>query len=61
MQFLMGHDDSYAAARGQILLVKSLPSVLKVFSMVNQEEKQHGIAAITQPSVEGAAMAVQGG
>ncbi|XP_048430552.1 uncharacterized protein LOC103927640 [Pyrus x bretschneideri] len=36
MQFLMGHDDSYAAVRGQILLVKPLPSVLKVFSMLQQ-------------------------
>nr|XP_028952475.1 uncharacterized protein LOC103403653 [Malus domestica] len=61
MQFLMGLDDSYIVMRGQIMLVKPLPSVLKVFSMVSQEEKQRGIAAIPEPSVEGAAMAVQGG
>lgn len=46
MQFLMGLDDSYATVRGQILLLKPLPSVLKVFSIVNQEKKQRGIAAI---------------
>lgn len=60
MQFLMGLDDSYAAIRGQILLMKPLPSVLTVYSMVSQEEKQRGITAAAHPSVETAAMAVQG-
>jgi hypothetical protein len=42
-QFLMGLNESFAAIRGQILLLEPLPSVNKVFSLVIQEEKQQDI------------------
>lgn len=40
VQFLIGLDDSYANIRGQILLMQPLPSVVKAYNMVRQEEKQ---------------------
>jgi len=47
-QFLMGLNESFAAIRGQILLMEPLPSVNKVFSMITQEEKQQEICVKTQ-------------
>jgi hypothetical protein len=47
-QFLMGLNESFAAIRGQILLMEPLPSVNKVFSMITQEEKQQEIFVKTQ-------------
>jgi hypothetical protein len=47
-QFLMGLNESFAAIRGQILLMELLPSVNKVFSLVIQEEKQQEISLKTQ-------------
>jgi len=43
-QLLMGLNESFAAIRGQILLMEPLPSVNKVFSMITQEEKQQEIS-----------------
>ncbi|GKC65058.1 cysteine-rich receptor-like protein kinase 8 [Tanacetum coccineum] len=40
VQFLMGLDESYSNIRGQILLMQPLPSVVKAYNMVKQEEKQ---------------------
>ncbi|KAL6348322.1 hypothetical protein AAG906_005622 [Vitis piasezkii] len=40
MQFLMGLNDSYAAIRGQILLMHPLPDTRRVYSLVLQQEKQ---------------------
>ncbi|RVX05001.1 hypothetical protein CK203_019174 [Vitis vinifera] len=40
MQFLMGLNDSYAAIRGQILLMQPLPDTRRVYSLVLQQEKQ---------------------
>nr|GEV07763.1 hypothetical protein [Tanacetum cinerariifolium] len=40
IQFLMGLDDSFANIRGQILLMQPLPTVVKAYTMVRQEEKQ---------------------
>ena len=39
----MGLNDSYNAVRGQILLMKELPSVQEVYSLIIQEEKQQEI------------------
>ena len=40
MQFLMGLNESYAAVRGQILLMQPLPDTRKAYSLVLQQEKQ---------------------
>ena len=40
MSFLMGLNDTYAAVRGQILLMDPIPSLSKVFSLLLQDEKQ---------------------
>ena len=37
MQFLMGLNDSYAAIRGQILLMHPLPDTRRVYSLVLQQ------------------------
>lgn len=40
LQFLMGLNESFAAARGQILMMNPLPSVPQAFSLIKQEERQ---------------------
>ncbi|XP_034212751.1 uncharacterized protein LOC117625270 [Prunus dulcis] len=40
MQFLMGLNDSYDAARGQIILMQPLPSIPNIYSLISQKEKQ---------------------
>ncbi|XP_004298166.1 PREDICTED: uncharacterized protein LOC101305751 [Fragaria vesca subsp. vesca] len=60
MQFLMGLNETYQAIRGQILLMKPLPTVRQAFSSVLQEEKQRLIASSHMVEDSGsAAMAVQ--
>ena len=39
MQFLMGLNESYSQIKGQILLMKPLPTINKVFSLLIQEER----------------------
>ncbi|CAL8999400.1 unnamed protein product [Prunus brigantina] len=58
MQFLMGLNESYAAARGQILLMQPLPAFRKTYSLISQEEKQRELGS-SRPVVETAAMAVR--
>lgn len=41
--FLIGLNDSFSHIRGQILLIKPLPSINKIFSLVLQEERQREI------------------
>lgn len=43
IQLLMGPDESYKIIRGQILMMKPLPSVLTAYSLIIQEERQRGI------------------
>lgn len=40
LQFLMGLNESFSAARGQILMMNPLPSIAQAFSLIKQEEKQ---------------------
>ena len=43
MQFLMGLSDSYSQIKGQILLMDSLQSINKVYSLLIQEERQRNV------------------
>ncbi|XP_074369440.1 uncharacterized protein LOC141710810 [Apium graveolens] len=40
LQFLMGLNDSYAVARGQVLMMNPLPSLSQAFSLIKQDEQQ---------------------
>ncbi|KAM1479790.1 hypothetical protein ACFX2I_027022 [Malus domestica] len=44
MKFLMGLNESYAAVRGQLLLMDPLPAVNKAFSLIIQDEKQRAVS-----------------
>ncbi|GMI96858.1 hypothetical protein HRI_003355100 [Hibiscus trionum] len=48
MHFLMGLNESFAAVRGQILLIDPFPSITRVFSLVIQEENQR-LVALSNP------------
>ena len=41
IQFLMGLSDAYSNTRDQIMLLNPLPSLNRVFSMIQQQERQH--------------------
>lgn len=43
VQFLMGLNDSYTIARGNILMISPLPTIAQVYSLLLQEEKQREI------------------
>ncbi|XP_017256394.1 uncharacterized protein LOC135147298 [Daucus carota subsp. sativus] len=40
LQFIIGLNDSFSNARGQILMMDPLPSITQAYSLVKQEEKQ---------------------
>lgn len=44
LQFLMGLNDNYSQARGQILLMQQIPSINQVYAMINQDESQKMVA-----------------
>ncbi|KAB2612568.1 hypothetical protein D8674_034884 [Pyrus ussuriensis x Pyrus communis] len=44
MKFLMGLNESYAAVRGQLLLMDPLPVVNKAFSLIIQDDKQRTVS-----------------
>jgi len=56
IQFLMGLNDQYTNARDQIMLIEPLPSINKVFSMIQQQEQHHQLANNTS-SCESMALA----
>ena len=56
IQFLMGLNDQYANARDQIMLIEPLPSINKVFSLIQQQEQHHQLI-INTPSCESMALA----
>lgn len=43
VQLLMGFNDSYRTIRGQILMMKPLPTVSTAYSLIIQEERQRDI------------------
>ena len=45
MMFLMGLNEQFAQARGQILLMEPIPPINKVFSLIIQEERQRSIGS----------------
>jgi hypothetical protein len=47
--FLIGLNDSFAAVRGQILLMEPLPGINKVFSLVQNHETQKGAGILPLP------------
>ena len=47
--FLMGLIDSFAPIRGQILLMEPLPNINKVFSLIQNDEKQRGAGLLPLP------------
>ena len=56
LSFLMGLNDSYLQVRSQILLMDPLPSINKVFSMIQQYEKQKGVGILPLPTVNSTAL-----
>uniref|UniRef100_A0A2N9FUQ8 Reverse transcriptase Ty1/copia-type domain-containing protein n=1 Tax=Fagus sylvatica TaxID=28930 RepID=A0A2N9FUQ8_FAGSY len=48
--FLMGLNKSYAVVRGQILLMEPLPGINKVFSLIQNHEKQKGVGILPLPN-----------
>ncbi|WZY73460.1 hypothetical protein YC2023_005700 [Brassica napus] len=43
LKFLMGLNDTFTATRGQILMMEPKPSLIKVFNLVSQEERQRSM------------------
>ncbi|KAG8373817.1 hypothetical protein BUALT_Bualt11G0064500 [Buddleja alternifolia] len=56
MQFLMGLNDEYKPARGQILLMQPLPSIEDAYCMVEQEEKQTNNNSVISMDINTTAM-----
>lgn len=62
MQFLMGLNETYTHARGQVLLMEPIPPITKVYAMLSQEETQRSVRLDSTPSNDQAnslAMAVR--
>ncbi len=56
LSFLMGLNESFAQVRSQLLLMEPLPSINKVFALVQQEEKQRGVGILPLPTVGSTAL-----
>ncbi|KAL7616955.1 hypothetical protein Lser_V15G01010 [Lactuca serriola] len=57
IQLLMDLNDTYKVVRGQLLMMKPLPSVSTAYSILLQEEQQRGIT--NSPSIHSDAIAMQ--
>ena len=55
MSFLMGLNETYAAVRGQILIMDLVPPLSKVFSLLLQDEKQRKVGATKKMQLDTAA------
>ena len=60
MQFLMGLNDSYSQIKGQILLMDTLPSINKVYSLLIQEERQRSVEHGNFVHIESTTLVVKG-
>lgn len=61
LQFLVALNDSYAAARSQILLMSPLPSINQAFAMIIEDEAQRVLVNFTRSgSLDTMAMAARG-
>ncbi|XP_058212843.1 uncharacterized protein LOC131324747 isoform X2 [Rhododendron vialii] len=58
LQFLQGLDSSYSNLRSQLLLLEPLPSVQKIYSLIQQEEKQRELHHAPAMVPEAAALIV---
>ncbi|XP_021800756.1 uncharacterized protein LOC110745013 [Prunus avium] len=58
MQLLMGLHESYAAIRGQILLMQPLPTARKAYNLLLQEEKQRQVASTHNNTANNESMAM---
>lgn len=52
----MGLDDSYSQARGQILIMHTLPAVNQAYALVIQDESKKGIAGTIREGMESVAL-----
>lgn len=50
IRFLKGHNEQYLAVRSQIMLMKPLPDISEVFSLLIQQERQMGLP-IDEPKI----------
>lgn len=55
MQFLVGLNEDYKVIRGSILMMKPLLNIDQVYSLIQQEEKQRSLTAVSQFSHDSAA------
>lgn len=55
IQFLMGLSDNFSNTRDQLMLIDSLPPVKKVFSYIQQQERQYQIVSNT-PEIDSVAL-----
>ena len=55
MSFLIGLNETYAAVRGQILIMDPMPPLSKVFSLILQDEKQRKVGAAKEMQLDTAA------
>ncbi|XP_039134878.1 uncharacterized protein LOC120272178 [Dioscorea cayenensis subsp. rotundata] len=53
MQFLMGLNESYTNVRGNMLIMKPLPTVRQAYSLLIQEEKQREIRSRSHFTLDG--------
>ena len=58
IQLLMGLNESYKIIRGQILMIKPLPTISTVYSHIIQEERQRGITTTSPLNPHATAMHV---
>lgn len=58
-QFLMGLGDHFTAIRGQILMMKPIPTLSQCYSMLLQEENQREISKYSHMNSGSVAMSVR--